>query len=128
MVTEITQFLAYRDRVRSRTRRVTTCPRERFAWSLAEGKFTQADIIRHLAGIERYMFGEGLMHGPIRYPGYGRELDSGNDRVPAYSDRLSDESIDLLRALTPKDLQPKVQHSGGISNYHLEMAALDDGT
>jgi len=109
IVTGIGQFLEYRDRVHFRAPRVMTCiARERLEWSFLEGKFTLGDIIPHLAGIdERDRFVEGVLGRPPRYPGPGRELAGGYDQVLAYFDRLRNESTDLLRTLTPQDLQPK---------------------
>ena len=114
IVTDIRQFLEYWDRVRFRTRRVIACiPPEHLEWSFAKGRFTVGDLVRHLAGIERYMFVECVMQRPIRYPGHGRELASGYKQVLEYFDRLNGESVKLLRSLTPEDLQRKVATPDG---------------
>ena len=85
IMTDIRQFLEYWDRVRFRTRRVIACvPPEHLEWSVAKGRFTLGDLVRHLAGIERYMFVECAMQRPIRYPGHGRELASGYEQVLEY--------------------------------------------
>jgi len=61
----------YWEKVRQRTLRVIACiPSEKFDWRYAEGKFSFADIIRHLATIERYMYAENVQFKPSRYPGH----------------------------------------------------------
>ena len=62
--------------------KVIACiPPEKYDWRYAEGKFSFADIIRHLAAIERYMYAENAQLKPSRYPGHGRELADGPDNV-----------------------------------------------
>jgi hypothetical protein len=71
-------FLSYLGKVRERTARVVArIPEERLEWTYRPGKFTLGDIVRHLAGIERYMFAENVRGNPSRYPGHGRELAEG---------------------------------------------------
>jgi len=108
IIHNIQQFLEYWDRVRFRTRRVVTCiPRQRLEWTYADGHFTLGDLVRHLAGIERYMFVECVLQRPSRYPGHGRELADGYDETLAYFDRLDRESVTLLQTLSPEDLLRK---------------------
>lgn len=108
VISSIEQFLEYWERVRFRTRRVAVCiPPDKLEWTYAAGKFTLGDLVRHIAGIERYMFVECVMGRPSSYPGHGRELADGYDAVLAYLDRLDAESIEQLRTLTPERLQAK---------------------
>ena len=59
MYTDLLTFLEYLDRVHARTRRVVTCiPAETLEWGPAAGRWTPADQVRHLAGIERWMYAE----------------------------------------------------------------------
>ncbi len=52
-------FLDYFERVRERTLKVVRAiPRERIDWTYREGKFTFADVVRHLGAIERFMYAE----------------------------------------------------------------------
>lgn len=118
VINSIEQFLEYWDRVRFRTRRVAVCiPPDKLEWTYAPGKFTLGDLVRHIAGIERYMFVECVMGRGSRYPGHGRELADGYDAVLAYLDRLDAESIELLRTLAPEQLRGKcfTPESGQIS-------------
>jgi hypothetical protein len=64
-ITNTREFLDYYEKVRQRTLKVLACiPPEKFDWRYAEGKFSFADIIRHLAAIERYMYGENVQLKP----------------------------------------------------------------
>lgn len=108
IVHDIADFLEYWDRVRFRTRRVVQCiPPDDLETGFGEGRFTLGDMVRHLAAIERYMFVECVMQRPSCYPGHGRELADGFDAVVAYFDRCNQDSLALLRSLTPRDLQRK---------------------
>ena len=107
-------FVPYFESVRARTRRVALAiPREQLEWSPREGVFSPGDLLRHIAGTERYMFAENACCRPSRYPGHGRELADGYDEVFAYFDRLHEESLAILRALTPDDLESRCTTVGG---------------
>ena len=104
-ITRIEPFLDYLGSVHGRTRRVILCiPPADLEWAPAPGKFTFGDLVRHLAGIERYMYGETVRGGPSRYPGHGRDRADGFDATLAYYDRLHEESRAVFAALTPEAL------------------------
>lgn len=108
------EFLDYYEKVRQRTLRVIACiPPERFDWTCREGKFSFADIIRHLAAIERYMFAENAQLKPSRYPGHGKELADGPENVLAFMDRMHRESMDIFSRLSQEDLNRKCVTPGG---------------
>ncbi|HEY0080249.1 MAG TPA: DinB family protein [Pyrinomonadaceae bacterium] len=110
----VEEFLDYFEKVRGRTRRVVDCiPRERIDWTYREGKFTFADLVRHLAATERYMFAENAVRRPSRYPGHGRELAEGYDEVIQFMERMHAESLELFRTLGDDDLQLKCTTPGG---------------
>ena len=100
---EQTSFLEYWPSVCSRTRRlIPLVPPDKLEWSAGEGRWTFGETIRHLAGIERWMYAE-TMHGrPTCYPGHTSDLADGVDAVLAYHDRYHAESVALLRELTPE--------------------------
>ena len=53
------EFVDYYEKIRSRTVRVIErIPRNRIDWTCKDGKFTFADLIRHIAATERLMFAE----------------------------------------------------------------------
>lgn len=116
------EFLDYWEKVRQRTVKVIACvPPEKYDWRYAEGKFSFADIIRHLATIERYMYAENVQFKPSLYPGHGTEvangapLVDGPENVMAFFHRLHRESMEIFGWLTPEDLQKKCVTPGGVS-------------
>src|SRR5258707_1779109 len=115
-ITNTREFVDYYEKVRQRTLKVIACiPRGKFDWRYAEGKFSFADIIRHLATIERYMYGENAQLKPSRYPGHGKELADGPDQVLEFFNRLHRESMDIFGRLTAADLERKCTTPGGAS-------------
>lgn len=87
--------------MRNRTRRLLPLiPADKLEWSPGESRWTFGDQVRHLAGIERWMYGETLHGRPTRYPGHARNLADGIEAVLAYHDRCHAETMELLRALT----------------------------
>jgi len=108
------QLVEYVDRIHARTRRVIErIPEDRLDWAPAEGWFSFGDLVRHLAGIERFMYAEAARGGPNRYPGHGRELADGRAAVLAYYDRLHAESRAIFASLTAEDLARRVQTPDG---------------
>jgi len=108
-------FVPYWRNIRKRTRRVIDCiPTERFDWAPRDGAWTFADLIRHLAGTERWMFAENAQRRLSRYPGCGREHADGAEAVIAYIDRLHEESCEIFGALSAADLTEKCETPGGI--------------
>ena len=84
-----------------------TIPPADLEWTPAPGKFTFGDLVRHLATIERYMYGETVHGRRSAYPGCGRELADGFDATIKYYDRLHDESRALFAQLTDARLAEK---------------------
>jgi uncharacterized damage-inducible protein DinB len=116
METSTREFLDYYEKVRGRTLKVIACiPPEKFDWTCREGKFTFADIIRHLAAIERYMYAENVQLKPSRYSGHGKELADGKENVLAFFDGMHQESMEIFGRLTAADLQQKCVTPGGAS-------------
>lgn len=110
----IREFLDYYEKVRQRTLKVMACiPREQYDWTYREGKFTFADIIRHLAAIERYMYAENAQRQPSRYPGHGKELANGPENVLEFFSRMHGESMDIFRKMSDENLQEKCVTPGG---------------
>ena len=106
----------YYEKVRQRTLKVIVCiPSEKYDWRYSEGKFSFADIIRHLATIERYMYAENAQLQPTRYPGHGPELADGPENVLAFFHRMHQESMAIFGRLSADDLQKKCVTPGGVS-------------
>lgn len=110
----IEPFLDYFEKIRERTVRVVrSIPADKFDWTYKDGKFSFADIIRHLATIERYMYAENVQLKPSRYPGHGRELADGYEEVLAFMNRMHAESMEIFRRLSDDDLKRKCMTPGG---------------
>jgi uncharacterized damage-inducible protein DinB len=100
---EQTTFLDYWPSVRNRTRRlIPLIPPDKLEWAPGDGRWTSGDLVRHLAGIERWMYAETVHGRPIRYEGHGREIADGLEAVLAWHDRCHAESMEQFRALTPE--------------------------
>lgn len=115
-IRSIEPFLDYFEKIRERTLRVVRCiPADRIDWTYHAGKFTFADIIRHLAAIERYMYAENVQLRPSRYPGHGRELADGYSGVLEFMNRMHLEAMEIFRSLSDDDLKRKCITPGGAS-------------
>ncbi len=111
----VEQFLDYLESVHGRTRRIVALiPAEELEWAPAPGKFSFGDLVRHLAGIERWMYAETVHGRPSRYAGHGRELADGLEATLAYYDRLHAESRALFAALDDAALDRRSQTPAGV--------------
>lgn len=99
-------FLDYVARVRERTERLLPLiPEDRYGWRPEPEAFSFADLLRHVAALERYMFAENVRGEASRYPGHGPELADGPEAVRAFWRRCRDESLEIYRGLTDADLE-----------------------
>src|SRR4051812_13240812 len=86
-------LLSYLERVHERTRRIVVLiPAADVEWAPRDGAFTLGGLVRHIAGMERWMNAENVSGRASRYPGHGPELADGLEAVIAYYDRLHAES------------------------------------
>jgi uncharacterized damage-inducible protein DinB len=114
-INTIGSFLEYYERVRQRTSIVIErIPPDKIDWTYKEGKFSFADLIRHIAAIERYMYAENARLEPSRYPGHGKELADGYENVLAYMERMHKESVDIFSRLSVEDLRKKCRTPGNV--------------
>ena len=81
--------------------------------STGPGRFTAGDLLRHIAGTERWMWAENACLRPSRYPGHGIELAEGRAAVLDYMDRLHAETLEILGGLSPDDLEKRCTTVGG---------------
>jgi uncharacterized damage-inducible protein DinB len=113
-VTRIAPFLDYLDRVHERTRRIVRLVRaDDLEWQAGPDRFTPGDLIRHLAGIERFMYAETVHGRPSSYPGHSRELADGIAATQAYYDALHAESRALFAELSDARLGEKCETPAG---------------
>lgn len=115
-MTDVASFLSYLDSVHARTRRVVVLiPPGDIDWAPAPGRMSFGDLVRHVACIERYMYGETVHGRPSRFPGHARALADGFEAVLAFYDRLHAESRALFAALTDARLAEKCVTPAGSS-------------
>ncbi|MBL8752657.1 MAG: DinB family protein [Planctomycetes bacterium] len=105
MIDSIASFLDYWPKARARTTRVLDhLPAADLEWTWQPGRFTFGDLLRHLAGIERFMYAENVAGRPSRYPGHDASLGAGLDGVRAYMERCHREAMAVFGALTHEQL------------------------
>jgi uncharacterized damage-inducible protein DinB len=113
-VISVSSFIDYYEKVRGRTLRVIDAiPPAQIEWAFRPGKWTLGDLVRHIAAIERWMYGETLQNRPSRYAGCGRDLADGYGAVRAYFDTMHAQSLDILRGFTDADLLEKCSTPAG---------------
>lgn len=114
-ITTVTGFLDYYERIRARTLRVIAIvPPNQMEFCYKPGKFTIADIIRHIAAIERCMYAENVVGNPSRYNGCGKNLADGYDSVIQFFNLMHDESLSIFRSLKDHALKRKCKTPGGV--------------
>ena len=113
-IRSVDEFLDYLHRVRRRTDAVLeVIAPEDIDWSPGPKHFSFADLLRHLAAIERWMFAENVSGRPSLYPGHGAELAEGYDAVLAYFRECRAEALEIYRQLSDADLQRTCVTPGG---------------
>lgn len=113
-ITSVASFLDYYERLRERTNRlVAVIPPEHMDWAYKPGKYSIADMLRHVAALERYMFTENVLGRRSCYAGCGKELADGYDAVLAYFNNMHLQSVALLNTLNDDDLKQKCRTPGG---------------
>lgn len=107
-ITSAASFIDYYEKVRARTVRLLEVVRpEHLDFSYKPGKFTIGDQIRHIAAIERYMYGETISGRKSAYQGCGKELADGYDLTMSFFNEMHTQTIDLIRGLSDEDLNRK---------------------
>jgi len=115
MHSDLEGFLDYLTSVHARTRRVIACiPQEGLEWMPAAGRWSAGDQVRHLAGIERWMYAETVAGRPSRYAGRGQDLASGLPAVLAFYDQLHIESRAILATLSPAQWTGRTRTPAGV--------------
>jgi uncharacterized damage-inducible protein DinB len=118
-IRSIESFLAYFDTIRERTLRVLRAvPPDKLEWRHAPDVFSCGDLARHIAAVERFTFAEGALGRPSRYQGCGPDLADGHEAVIAFMEQMHREATEMLKKLTPEDLQGK-----GLSPQGVQVTA-----
>ncbi|SHF77086.1 DinB family protein [Chryseobacterium sp. OV279] len=107
-ITSVQSFIDYYEKVRARTLRlIEVVPPEHLDFSYKPGKFTIGDQIRHIAAIERYMYGETISGSKSAYQGCGKELADGYDNILAFFNEMHRQTIEVISGLSDEDLNRK---------------------
>lgn len=110
----VQSFLRYYEQVRDITLKViAVVPAEHMDWTYRPGKFSIADLIRHIAAIERQLFAEIIAGRPMCYTGCGKELADGHDAVLAYFHEMHRQSMEIFASLHDEDLKKKIISASG---------------
>lgn len=120
--TSIAKFIKYYQQIRFITNRVIdVIPPGKMDWSYLPDKFTIADLLRHIAGIERYVFMEVIQGNKPSYKGCKKDVADGYENTLLYFHELHRQSIEVLSALDDKDLQNEICTMDGkvttVSNF-----------
>jgi len=110
------EFRDYLVRFHQRTRRIVTLiPPDDVEWCPSPGWFSLGGLVRHLAGIERWMYAENAVGRPSRFAGHGPELAEGHGAVLAYYDRLHGEAMGIFSTLDDDAMRERTTTPGGAS-------------
>jgi uncharacterized damage-inducible protein DinB len=82
------------------------------------GKFSIADLLRHMAGIERQVFAQVVIGNNPSYKGCGKELADGYDNILAYFNEMHSQSIEVFESLDDADLTKNVK---ALDGKHIEV-------
>jgi uncharacterized damage-inducible protein DinB len=110
----ITEFKKYYERTREATNRViAVIPPDKMDWAYLPGKFTIADLVRHIAAIERHLFMEVASGRKPAYKGCGKELADGHQNVVSYFHEMHRQSLEILDSMSDADLLREVKTLDG---------------
>lgn len=108
-INSITTFLSYYERIREGTIKVIELfPKDQMEFTYKKGKFTVADLIRHIAAIERNLFAQLVQGKPSCYAGCGKELADGYENVLLYFNEMHKQSLSIFKLLRDENLNNKI--------------------
>nr|WP_315034766.1 DinB family protein [uncultured Chryseobacterium sp.] len=112
-IKSVKSFADYYERIRARTNRlIEVVPPEHIDFAYKPGKFTIGDQIRHIATIERYMYGETISGRKSAYPGCGKELADGYENTVLFFNEMHKQTMEIINTLTDEDLNRKCRTPG----------------
>jgi uncharacterized damage-inducible protein DinB len=107
-------FLSYYERTREITKRVIeVIPRDQLDYAYLPGKFTVADLVRHIAAIERNVFAEVAVGNKSTYRGCGKELADGYENIMSYFHLMHKESVEIFKSIKDDELKNKIKSLDG---------------
>lgn len=118
----IESFTSYFEKIREGTNRViSVIPENKMDWTYKKGKFTIADIIRHIAAIERNVFAELVNGNNSNYNGCSKNIVDGYKEVIEFYNEMHKEAMQIFNSLKDEDLSKKIKTLNGkettISNF-----------
>ena len=114
MPLRLSDLLRALDTARGRTIRLAQLiPDASLDWRPTPEAFSCADLARHLAATERFMFVEVAMGRRSTYPGHDRSLAYGKEGVLAYLDNMHRQSMAMLESLDDDALDRPVTTPSG---------------
>lgn len=113
-ITSMNNFLNYLEKTRTQTNKVIQAiPPNKLDWTYKPGKFTFADLIRHIAAIERYVFAEVSIGNSPKYKGCGKELADGYENVMNYFNKMHHESLEIFKSISDESLKKNIKSLDG---------------
>ncbi|AZA76217.1 DinB family protein [Chryseobacterium sp. G0186] len=104
----VDSFIDYYEKIRGRTNRIIEIvPPEHIDFTYKPGKFTIGDQIRHIATIERYMYGETISGRKSAYPGCGKELADGYENTVSFFNEMHRQTLEIIKGFSDEDLTRK---------------------
>lgn len=107
-IKSVKSFVDYYAKIRERTNRIIEAvPPEYIDFSYKPGKFTIGDQIRHIATIERYMYGETISGRKSAYQGCGKDLADGYENTVIFFNEMHRQALEIINNLSDDDLYRK---------------------
>jgi uncharacterized damage-inducible protein DinB len=107
-------FLHYYEKTRMVTQQVLQVIQPAYLdWTYRSGKFTLADLVRHIAAIERYVFAEVVQGQKPCYKGCGKELADGYENIMAYFNEMHRQTLEIFKSIPDEALTSKIQSLDG---------------
>ena len=104
MIQSTADFIKYFDGIRRRTMNyIRIVPSDRLGWSLKDGEFTCADIIRHISVSEK-MFVRVAVEGRWNYEGHISEQKQSLDVLITQLETSHIEAIQVLKQMSDQEL------------------------
>jgi uncharacterized damage-inducible protein DinB len=110
----VASFVQYYDSVQRRTERlVPLIPAGQLEWRPERRAFSFGDLLRHLAGVNRWMWAETVSGRPSRYPGHDAALGPGYEATCAYYASLQADAATIFRGLSEVEYSRSVVTPAG---------------
>lgn len=113
-ITKIETFLSYFEKTRVATLKVIeVIPHDKIDWSYMPEKFTIADLVRHIAAIERNIFAEVALGNKPNYKGCRKDLADGYENIVRYFNEMHSQSIEIFKSISDESLKRKIKSLDG---------------